>query len=119
MGALAESNRAEALTRVLYPADSNAAGQELRLRQEYFFSSASIQDVVRRHMQYFGDIRTLADKAAVQLNDTHPAVSVAELMRLLLDVHDLEFEEAWRITQATFGYTNPHSCCPRLWRPGR
>ena len=111
MGALAESNRAEALTRVLYPADSNAAGQELRLRQEYFFSSASLQDVVRRHLQYFGDIRTLADKAAVQLNDTHPAVSVAELMRLLLDVHGLGFEEAWRITQATFGYTN-HTLLP-------
>ena len=111
MGALAESNRAEALTRVLYPADSNAAGQELRLRQEYFFSSASLQDVVRRHLQYFGDIRTLADKAAVQLNDTHPAVSVAELMRLLLDVHGLGFDEAWRITQATFGYTN-HTLLP-------
>ena len=111
MGALYESNRAEALTRVLYPADSSAAGQELRLRQEYFFSSASLQDVVRRHMQYFGDIRTLPDKAAVQLNDTHPAVSVAELMRLLLDVHDIDFDEAWRITQATFGYTN-HTLLP-------
>ena len=109
--ALADSNRAEQLTRVLYPADAHPAGQELRLRQEYFFSSASLQDVVRRHMQYFGDIRTLADKAAVQLNDTHPAVSVAELMRLLIDVHDLEFDEAWRITQATFGYTN-HTLLP-------
>ncbi len=111
MGALAESNRAEALVRVLYPADSSAAGQELRLRQEFFFSSASLQDVVRRHMQYFGDIRTLPDKAAVQLNDTHPAVSVAELMRLLLDVHDLDFGEAWRITQATLSYTN-HTLLP-------
>ena len=111
MGALAESNRAEALTRVLYPADSNAAGQELRLRQEYFFSSASLQDIVRRHVQYFGDVRTLADKAAVQLNDTHPAVSVAELMRLLIDEHGLGFEEAWRIAQATFGYTN-HTLLP-------
>ncbi|WP_174300051.1 glycogen/starch/alpha-glucan phosphorylase [Caulobacter sp. S45] len=109
--ALADSNRAEQLTRVLYPADAHPAGQELRLRQEYFFSSASLQDVVRRHMQYFGDIRTLADKAAIQLNDTHPAVSVAELMRLLVDVHDLEFDEAWRITQATFGYTN-HTLLP-------
>ena len=109
--ALADSNRAEQLTRVLYPADAHPAGQDLRLRQEYFFSSASLQDVVRRHMQYFGDIRTLADKAAVQLNDTHPAVSVAELMRLLIDVHDLEFDEAWRITQATFGYTN-HTLLP-------
>ena len=111
MGALAEGNRAEALTRVLYPADSNAAGQELRLRQEYFFSSASLQDIVRRHVQYFGDVRTLADKAAVQLNDTHPAVSVAELMRLLIDVHGLGFEEAWAICQATFGYTN-HTLLP-------
>jgi starch phosphorylase len=111
IGALADSNRAESLTRVLYPADSNVAGQELRLRQEYFFSSASIQDIVRRHVQYFGDVRTLADKAAIQLNDTHPAVSVAELMRLLMDLHDLDFESAWTITRATFGYTN-HTLLP-------
>ena len=71
-GALAEQVRAESLVRVLYPADSSAAGQELRLRQEYFFSSASIQDIVRRHMQYHGDITTLPEKAAIQLNDTHP-----------------------------------------------
>jgi starch phosphorylase len=111
IGALADSNRAESLTRVLYPADSNAAGQELRLRQEYFFSSASIQDIVRRHVQYFGDVRTLADKAAIQLNDTHPAVSVAELMRLLMDLHDLDFDAAWTITRATFAYTN-HTLLP-------
>jgi starch phosphorylase len=111
IGALRESNKAEALSRVLYPADSTPAGQELRLRQEYFFSSASIQDILRRHVQYFGDVRTLPDKAAIQLNDTHPAVSVAELMRLLLDVHDLEFAEAWDITQRTFGYTN-HTLLP-------
>ena len=102
---------AESLVRVLYPADINAAGQELRLRQEYFFSSASIQDIVRRHVQYFGDIRTLPDKAAIQLNDTHPAVAVAELMRLLIDQHDLGFDEAWDITQRTFGYTN-HTLLP-------
>jgi len=111
IGALADSNRAESLTRVLYPADSNAAGQELRLRQEYFFSSASIQDIVRRHVQYFGDVRTLADKAAIQLNDTHPAVSVAELMRLLTDLHDLDFDTAWNITRETFAYTN-HTLLP-------
>jgi starch phosphorylase len=111
IGALAGQARAESLVRVLYPADSNPAGQELRLRQEYFFSSASIQDIVRRHVQYFGDIRTLADKAAIQLNDTHPAVSVAELMRLLIDYHDLEFDEAWGITRRTFGYTN-HTLLP-------
>ncbi|MEH3160153.1 MAG: glycogen/starch/alpha-glucan phosphorylase [Sphingomonas taxi] len=110
-GALAGQLRAETLTRVLYPNDSTAAGQELRLRQEYFFSSASIQDIVRRHIQYFGDIRTLPDKAAIQLNDTHPAVSVAELMRLLTDHHELSFDEAWDITRATFGYTN-HTLLP-------
>lgn len=104
-------NRAESLTRVLYPADSSPAGQELRLRQEYFFSSASIQDILRRHMQYFGDIKSLPDKVAIQLNDTHPAVSVAELMRLLIDVHNLGFDEAWKITIAVFGYTN-HTLLP-------
>jgi starch phosphorylase len=111
IGALAGHARAESLVRVLYPADSNPSGQELRLRQEYFFSSASIQDIVRRHVQYFGDIRTLADKAAIQLNDTHPAVAVAELMRLLIDYHDLPFDEAWSITRRTFGYTN-HTLLP-------
>ncbi|WP_230772116.1 glycogen/starch/alpha-glucan phosphorylase [Sphingomonas sp. Leaf4] len=110
-GALAGQVRAETLVRVLYPADATPAGQELRLRQEYFFSSASIQDIVRRHVQYSGDIRTLADKAAIQLNDTHPAVSVAELMRLLIDEHALDLDEAWTITKATFGYTN-HTLLP-------
>src|SRR6201996_8760843 len=106
IGALAEEARAERLVRVLYPADSNPAGQELRLRQEDFFSSASIQDILRRHIQYFGDIRTLPDKAAVQLNDTHPAVAVAELMRLLIDEHNFSFAEAWELTRETFAYTN-------------
>ena len=110
-GALDGQLRAETLTRVLYPNDSTPAGQELRLRQEYFFSSASIQDIVRRHVQYFGDITTLSDKAAIQLNDTHPAVAVAELMRILTDFHDLSFDAAWDITRATFGYTN-HTLLP-------
>ena len=109
--ALADQVRADALVRVLYPADSSAAGQELRLRQEYFFTSASIQDIVRRHVQYHHDIATLPDKAAIQLNDTHPAVAVAELMRLMLDVYGLEFDEAWSITQRTVGYTN-HTLLP-------
>ncbi|WP_157219113.1 glycogen/starch/alpha-glucan phosphorylase [Flavisphingomonas formosensis] len=111
IGALRESNKADSLARVLYPADSHIAGQELRLRQEYFFSSASLQDIVRRHVQYFGDVRTLPEKAAIQLNDTHPAVAVAELMRLLMDEHDLTFDEAWAVTQPTFGYTN-HTLLP-------
>ncbi|MEI9904097.1 MAG: glycogen/starch/alpha-glucan phosphorylase [Asticcacaulis sp.] len=111
IGALEDKARAESLTRVLYPNDSSPAGQELRLRQEYFFSSASLQDILRRHLQYFGDIRTLPDKAAIQLNDTHPAVSVAEMMRLLIDVQNLSFDEAWDITVRTFGYTN-HTLLP-------
>jgi starch phosphorylase len=110
-GALADQVRADSLVRVLYPADSSAAGQELRLRQEYFFTSASIQDIVRRHVQYMGDIRTLPDKAAIQLNDTHPAVAVAELMRLMVDVYGLEFNEAWDVTKRTVGYTN-HTLLP-------
>ena len=111
VGALVNEVRAESLVRVLYPADSNAAGQELRLRQEYFFTSASIQDIVRRHIQYHGDIRTLPDKAAIQLNDTHPAVAVAELIRLMVDGHGLEFDEALEVTRATVGYTN-HTLLP-------
>jgi glycogen phosphorylase len=111
LGALVDEVRADSLVRVLYPADSTPAGQELRLRQEYFFSSASIQDIVRRHVQYDGDIRTLPDKAAIQLNDTHPAVAVAELMRLMIDHHGLEFDEAWEVTKKTVGYTN-HTLLP-------
>jgi len=110
-GALADQVKADALVRVLYPADSNPAGQELRLRQEYFFTAASIQDIVRRHVQYDGDIRSLHEKAAIQLNDTHPAVAVAELMRLFVDVHGLEFNEAWALTQKTVSYTN-HTLLP-------
>ena len=111
IGALEESSRAEAITRVLYPADQTPAGQELRLRQEFFFSSASLQDIVRRHMQQYGDLGSLADKVAVQLNDTHPAISIAELMRILLDVHGLKWAAAWKLTRGVFGYTN-HTLLP-------
>ncbi|MCP5401600.1 MAG: glycogen/starch/alpha-glucan phosphorylase [Novosphingobium sp.] len=110
-GALEGQVRADSLVRVLYPADSSPAGQELRLRQEYFFTAASIQDIVRRHVQYQTDVRTLPDQAAIQLNDTHPAVAVAELMRLLVDIHGLEFDEAWDVTRRTIGYTN-HTLLP-------
>jgi starch phosphorylase len=110
-GALEEHVRADSLVRVLYPADATPAGQELRLRQEYFFTAASIQDIVRRHIQYQGDIRSLPEKAAIQLNDTHPSVAVAELMRLLLDEHGLEFNEAWDLCRKTVSYTN-HTLLP-------
>jgi starch phosphorylase len=111
IGALAESNKADALSRVLYPADSHMAGQELRLRQEYFFSTASLQDIVQRHLSQYGDLKSLPDKAAIHLNDTHPAVAVAELMRLLMDVHGMDFDLAWDVTKRTFGYTN-HTLLP-------
>jgi len=111
IGALRESNKAESLTLVLYPADSTPAGQELRLRQEFFFSSASLQDILRRHLQQYPDFTSLPEKVSIQLNDTHPAISIAEMMRLLCDVHGLEFDEAWKITQGTFSYTN-HTLLP-------
>ncbi|MGD9914897.1 MAG: glycogen/starch/alpha-glucan phosphorylase [Rhizobiaceae bacterium] len=111
IGALRESNMADALSRVLYPADSHLAGQELRLRQEYFFSSASLQDILQRHISQYKTLDNLPDKAAIHLNDTHPAISVAELMRLLMDVHGMDFDKAWDITRRTFAYTN-HTLLP-------
>ncbi|KNY17315.1 MULTISPECIES: glycogen/starch/alpha-glucan phosphorylase [unclassified Shinella] len=111
IGALRESNKAESLTRVLYPADATSAGQELRLRQEFFFCSASLQDILRRHLQQYPDFTSLPDAVAIQLNDTHPAISVAELVRLLTDVHGIEFDTAWDIAHRTFSYTN-HTLLP-------
>jgi starch phosphorylase len=109
--ALGESNKAEIITRVLYPSDSTPAGQELRLRQEFFFTSASLQDILRRHVAQYNEVSSLADKAAIQLNDTHPAIAVAELMRLLMDDHGLAWREAWEITRAVVSYTN-HTLLP-------
>ena len=111
VGALVEQVRAEAISKVLYPSDESPAGQELRLRQEYFFVSASLQDLIFRHMRTYGEIRSLPDKVAIQLNDTHPAISVAELMRILVDVRELPWDEAWAITTRTLGYTN-HTLLP-------
>lgn len=110
-GALSESNRARSISRVLYPADASAEGQELRLRQEYFFTSASLQDIIRRHLQQYSTLDNLADKVAIQLNDTHPALVVAELMRLLIDQHNMKWEKAWEITQGVVSYTN-HTLLP-------
>ena len=110
-GALAEQVRAATISKVLYPSDATPAGQELRLRQEYFFAAASLQDLVRRHLKAFGRIDSLAEKTAIQLNDTHPAIAVAELMRILVDLHAVPWAAAWRIVQATFSYTN-HTLLP-------
>ncbi len=111
VGAQVDTARAESITRVLYPSDSTPAGQELRLRQEFFFTSASLQDLVRRHLTQYGTLSNLADKASIQLNDTHPAIAVAELMRLLLDEHGFDWDDAWRITRNTLSYTN-HTLLP-------
>ena len=110
-GALAGQTRAEILTRVLYPSDATPQGQELRLRQEFFFTSASLQDILRRHMQHYGTISNLPDKVAVQINDTHPAIAIAELMRLLVDIHNVHWDEAWTMTQKIVSYTN-HTLLP-------
>ena len=111
VGAVAGRVHANAISQVLYPGDASPAGQELRLRQEYFFSSASLQDLLDRHISQHGDVRNLADKAAIQLNDTHPSIAIPELMRLLLDRHELPWDTAWQITTDTFSYTN-HTLLP-------
>jgi starch phosphorylase len=111
VGALVEQARAESISKILYPSDQTPAGRELRLRQEYLFVSASLQDLVHRHRKTDGDLRFLALRAAIQLNDTHPSVAISELMRLLVDVHGLPWDDAWRITVATFSYTN-HTLLP-------
>src|ERR1700730_11186822 len=111
IGAFSERVRAEAISKVLYPSDATPAGQELRLRQEYFFTSASLLDLIRRHIKQWGDVRTLGEHSAVQLNDTHPAIGIAELMRILIDLHGIRWRDAWATTQATFSYTN-HTLLP-------
>jgi starch phosphorylase len=111
LGASAEEARAESICKFLYPNDESPAGRELRLRQEYFFVSASLQDLVQRHLASDGQLRSLASKAAVQLNDTHPSLAVTELMRILCDLHNFRWDEAWQITVATLSYTN-HTLLP-------
>ena len=111
VAALSEQARAEAISKVLYPSDETPAGQELRLRQEYFFVSASLQDIVHLHLRSDGNIHSLPDFAAVQLNDTHPSIAVPELMRILIDLHGLPWDEAWRICVETLSYTN-HTLLP-------
>ena len=104
-------NEFENISWVLYPNDSTPAGRELRLKQEYFFVAASIQDLVKRHLDEHPDLSNLADKVAIHLNDTHPAIGVAELMRLLCDEHGMAWEKAWALCGKTFSYTN-HTLMP-------
>ncbi len=110
-GAVAEVVRAESISRVLYPNDATEAGQELRLRQEYFFVSASLQDLLRRHLNMHATLMDLPEHAAIQMNDTHPSIAVAELMRQLIDNHGIAWDAAWKITVGTLAYTN-HTLLP-------
>ena len=109
--ALAPKIRSKAVTRLLYPDDSTPEGRELRLRQEHFFASASVQDLLRRFLKDHGDWSLLPSKVAIHLNDTHPALAPAELMRLLVDVHELPWERALELAGEVFSYTN-HTLMP-------
>ena len=111
VGALAETLSAESLTRVLYPDDSTSMGQGLRFVQEYFLVACSLADMVRRFRRSDSDWTAFADKAAIQLNDTHPAMAVAELMRIMLDEASLGWEDSWEITRKSLAYTN-HTLLP-------
>ncbi len=104
--AVLDKNRSETISKVLYPSDVKVFGKELRLRQQYFFVACSLHDIVRRHLVAFPNLENFAEKVAIQLNDTHPAIAIPELMRILVDEHAVPWEKAWELTQATMGYTN-------------
>ena len=105
LAAVATRSANQNLSRVLYPDDSTWNGRELRLRQEYFLVSASLQDILRRHLRTHGTLDNLADKVAIHLNDTHPALAIPELMRILIDLHGYSWQNAWDVTRHIFSYT--------------
>ncbi|MCM1441125.1 MAG: glycogen/starch/alpha-glucan phosphorylase [Roseburia sp.] len=109
--ALEESNNAEIITKVLYPSDNHAEGKLLRLTQQYFLVSASVQSIIRDHMAVYGTLENLPDKVAIHINDTHPALCIPELMRILIDDYFLPWEKAWDIVTHTVSYTN-HTVMP-------
>jgi len=106
MRAVEQKEESETISKVLYPNDMIFEGKELRLKQEYFFVSASLQEILQDFSQRFDNLMQFPDKVAIQLNDTHPGIAIAELMRLLVDVHGLDWEPAWGLTTQTFAYTN-------------
>jgi starch phosphorylase len=110
-GAVDQKVESENITKVLYPNDERVRGQRLRLEQQHFFVSCALQDMIRIYRQRGADLSRFHEKYAVQLNDTHPALGVAELMRLLVDVHGMGWDEAWEVTRNTFAYTN-HTLLP-------
>lgn len=109
--AVEDKTHSENLSKVLYPNDVTEMGKELRLKQQYFFVSASLQDILFRFLKQYADLSQLPDQVAIQLNDTHPSIAIPELMRLLTDIHHLGWDEAWSITTRTFAYTN-HTLLP-------
>jgi len=111
LAAVEDRDLSENISKVLYPNDLTVMGKELRLQQQYFFVACSIHDIVKRHLKTHPGFDDFPDKVAIQLNDTHPAIAIAELMRVLVDEHEMEWEKAWGICQRTFGYTN-HTLMP-------
>jgi starch phosphorylase len=111
LSAVEDKDLSESISKVLYPNDLTVMGKELRLQQQYFFVSCAIHDIVNRYLKVHDGFREFPDKVAIQMNDTHPAVAVAELMRVLVDESAMEWDEAWEIARATFGYTN-HTLMP-------
>jgi len=104
--AVLDKNRSETISKVLYPSDVKVFGRELRLKQQYFFVACSLHDIVRRHLVTHPSLENFPDKVAIQLNDTHPAITIPELMRILVDEHNMPWEKAWEVTQSSIGYTN-------------
>ena len=118
--AVEDKDNSESISKVLYPNDQYIAGKELRLKQQYFFVCATLQDIIRRFKRSRRTFKEFADKVAIQLNDTHPSVAIPELMRLFVDEHGLVWEDAWEITKRTFAYTN-HTVLPEAletWSEG-
>jgi len=118
--AVQDKNNSENISKVLYPSDQYAAGKELRLKQQYFFVSATLKDIVRRYKKFHQSYNEFPDCVAIQLNDTHPSVAIPELMRIFVDDDGLNWDDAWKITTKTFGYTN-HTVLPEAletWTEG-
>jgi glycogen phosphorylase len=111
IGAVETKLTSENISKVLYPNDNNVSGRELRLRQQHFFTSASLQDIIRRYLAANASFDAFPEKVAIQLNDTHPSIAIVELMRLLIDEHWLDWDAAWSIVTRTFAYTN-HTLMP-------
>ena len=120
IGAVEDKSHSESISKVLYPSDQYEAGKELRLKQQYFFVSATLKDIIRRYKKYHQNYKEFPDKVAIQLNDTHPSIAIPELMRTLVDEDRILWDDAWAITKNTFSYTN-HTILPEAletWSEG-